>query len=431
MRRQDILVLGDSTIDNRAWLGKEKYELGINVLFKQSAPWFARFLIGIIRFFDKLFVKHKPQSVVMHLKEQNSAYRVIDRTNDGFTTKDILVGDYQDKVFSPGAHRYFPHTYFRPLETPHLASANKIVLSIGGNNFREFLLSAQRYKDKINRKAYIKKHYPEVFEELKTEYLQILNTIVDKNPDAQLIIMTQYYPSFVQKMLTGHQLYEFIGEIGESFGLSHDPKEVIAHIVKDTYQSVLKSVVTDARFEKTTISLVDVTSSLNPFDKQNHVGQIEPSGKGGEQIAKMLSYALKHPLAKGDKRIYRFSPAFFKSSDSDSGVFSAVMRRDFFYEPVSPVLMMPKRKSLWSKIKTWLIGKKGTYQHNAQSEKNIWGFVPSYEKTPVKCRSAPAGCLPQYANANTLQHSEYHHPMCAKRARVSRPSFSRLEIPKK
>lgn len=36
------------------------------------------------------------------------------------------------------------------------------------------------------------------------------------------------------------------------------------------------------------IIVADITSSINPYDKENHVSQIEPSGVGGKKIAMML-----------------------------------------------------------------------------------------------------------------------------------------------
>ncbi len=87
------------------------------------------------------------------------------------------------------------------------------------------------------------------------------------------------------------------------------PMSVIHEIMKRTYAEAL------AKIEDTNIVIADVTSSLNPFNPGNHVSQIEPSGQGGKQIAKMLKFMIKGQV--NPKHAYRFYPPFFTSKIED------------------------------------------------------------------------------------------------------------------
>jgi hypothetical protein len=137
---QNITIIGDSTIDNRVWVEgikkafiKEK--LGLKVHDAQTHVRQSRRLIG------------KPKlSVVENLmKLMSVGYQINDLTNDGFTTADVLYGEYRDKVFGVSTFpQRFPHVAFSPLEdgAEAIQNANVIILSIGGNDFREFLMAA-------------------------------------------------------------------------------------------------------------------------------------------------------------------------------------------------------------------------------------------------------------------------------------------------
>src|SRR5690242_11400116 len=127
--KKKIVILGDSTIDNRVWLGKEKYRLYVDNTYPLLSP-----VVDFLAWFNPF----KPKSVVENLRQQMPDIEFIDRTNDGFTTHDVLHGAYRDKVFGRGAHRFFPHEHFKPLDSDEIKNADQIILSIGGNNFREF-----------------------------------------------------------------------------------------------------------------------------------------------------------------------------------------------------------------------------------------------------------------------------------------------------
>lgn len=336
--QKSIVVLGDSTIDNRVWLGMEKYHLflGQNHILSKALH------------FISWFNPFKPKSVIENLRQQMPHFEFIDRTNDGFTTKDLLNGAYRDKVFGQGAHRFFPHEYFTPLATKEIEHADSIILSIGGNNFREFIQTALSITDESRRKRFIEDEYPTVFKEMQEDYQKILKEIIARNPNAHLILMTQYYPSLCQKTLLNKNIYDFMTELGTIFNKGN-AQEMIVEVMKDCYSGIFKFLAQDAQMRHAKISVVDVTSSLNPNFPENHAGQIEPSNLGGKRIAQMLL----HTIERGTEalgKIYRFAPGFFSQSPqmrSTPHVHSCEINASF--TPVSPNAML-KPEFNWKKF---------------------------------------------------------------------------------
>ncbi|MCS5710421.1 hypothetical protein [Candidatus Berkiella aquae] len=345
-----ILILGDSTIDNRVWLGKEKYHLFANSMLSSFAP----IVSGVINFID-FFNPFKSKSVVENLSAQLPDIDIVDRTNDGFTTQSILNGDYKDKVFGRGIHRFFPHEMFKPMETPELENADHIILSIGGNNLREFMLNALNSGNKEQRKEYIKNEYPKVFNKMQLDYQNILKEITRRNPQAKIILMTQYYPAINQKMLINRNIYDFMSEMGEALGKGR-AQDTIVEVMKDAYNGILKFISTDESMRKRNICVVDVTSSLNPHFSENYEGQIEPSNMGGRQIAKMLAHVVKDEKAKG-KRIYRFLPDYFSSSGANTDdVTTCDITSKTTFTPVHPDAMSKNQEYSWERHGVILAG---------------------------------------------------------------------------
>lgn len=328
-RKNKVLILGDSTIDNRIWLGLEKYHLLVG--------FYLPFLSKVIDFLTWAN-PFKPKSVVENLRAQMPNFDIIDRTNDGFTTGDVLDGAYRDKVFGVGAHRFFPHEFFKPLEQD-IEKADQIVISVGGNNFREFIQTALRIKDDDRRKQYITEEYPNVFEKMQQDYQAILKIIASRNPQANLVLMTQYYPALTQKTLLGTSIYEFMRELGHIRGLA-TAQDTIVDVMKDSYNGIFKFIAEDQSLRNMKISVLDVTSSLNPNVSENYVGQIEPSDQGGKQIAQMISHVIQKSNKKESaKKIYRFLPDYFTSGQKEAHVYTSALTENFHFSPVHPEKM--------------------------------------------------------------------------------------------
>lgn len=283
-----VTVIGDSTIDNKVWISPG---------LKHN---FIRGKLGIKRARTETRIKrsHNPLirtelSVVEHMMDLMPNHEVRDFTNDGFTTEDVLNGAARNKVFGDHLPKFFPNTEFFPLTegANSIKESDYIVLSIGGNNIREFIQAAYNRGNHQAVRSYIRNHFPAVRQTLIDEYNEIVARITALNPNAKIILMTQYYPSFMQN---NYNIYGFMKILGEELGYNGDEADVIHRLMVETYQDIFNGLA-----DKGNITVADVTSTLNPFDKKNHSHQIEPSGKGGKQIAKLLKGVINNPQAIG------------------------------------------------------------------------------------------------------------------------------------
>ena len=261
-KRTNVVLMGDSTLDNPNWVEEEEL------------------------------------SVVEHLKVMNPELRIFDHSNDGFTTTDCLKGNFRNKVVPTSAK--YPAKEFSPLTDAKedIANADRVVLSVGGNNIREFLHAPHG----INPEA-MGQEFRKVLEVMVKEYIEIVTKIRGINNHAQIILMTQYYPSTIQK---NYKIYESMAMLGPILKLGEQPLDVIHTLMQEIYPTILKGL--QAQGEDN-VAILDLTSSLNPFDKKNHSHQIEPSGVGGRKIADMLTYILNRPAEKS--LAYQFRPDFF------------------------------------------------------------------------------------------------------------------------
>ena len=271
-KKLNVTLLGDSTIDNRIWVdGLIKSYLSTRLGIKRDE--------ASVRVQKSHRILGKPDlSVIENVMDMLPNHDIHDYTNDGFTTHDVLHGANRDKVFGTGTFSLFPNESFRPLQASaeSIKKSQHIIVSVGGNNFREFLMTAAR-KTGETRANYIRNNLSAVLEVMRNEYIVILENIRALNKDAQIILMTQYYPSATQNH---YGIYPFMKEVGEALnlgGILHNPMTVIHEIMKMTYSDVLK------RVPHNNIVVADITSSLNPYVDKNHVSQIEPSGLGGKE----------------------------------------------------------------------------------------------------------------------------------------------------
>ncbi|MFA6302243.1 MAG: SGNH/GDSL hydrolase family protein [Legionella sp.] len=316
-----ITLIGDSTIDNRIWIDgfiKNLIYTKLGIGHTTPEQRINRYQHGLI----------KPElSVAENLRVQlPNTINIVDATNDGFTSADILNGAFRDKVFGYGTFSMFPHKYLSPFinHKEDIKNSDCIILSVGGNDVREFLQTSRAISANT-REQYIKEQFPLVLERLRTNYLNIIDHIRSLNPNARIIIMTQYYPSAIQ---SNYKIYDFMKEVAKVVGINDakpDPLSVIQHVVQQTLGAILTSLKDDAN-----LVVADVTSSLNPLDKTNHTSQIEPSGKGGKKISQMLHHLISNDIQKGG--IYRFTPEFFDNPSEEK----AVIRSDIS-EPWQPL----------------------------------------------------------------------------------------------
>lgn len=254
--KEIITILGDSTIDNKVWTEKNN-------------------------------------SVINQLRKLLPNYNIQDYSNDGFTTRDILDGAYKDKVFPHNRSLEYPHEMFHPLTAAeeNIKKSKHIILSIGGNNFREFL------SDLLNKRipaAHIEEEFNSTLKNMQSEYILIVEKIRALNPEAQITLMTQYYPSFPQDK-AHYKIYHGLTQLAKSFPHLFNKKEeqdLVAHeLMKNVYQGIFDQI---SKKKIKNIVVADITSSLNPYNdpdgSSNHTFQIEPNAKGGFKIANILKY---------------------------------------------------------------------------------------------------------------------------------------------
>ena len=221
-----VTLLGDSTIDNRIWvdgLYKNRLFTRLGIGHSTSAQRIHRYNHGLI----------KPElSVVENLRVKlPSQYQIHDGTNDGFTSSNVLSGGNRSKVFGPNTFSMFPDQFFAPLDEHEadIRRSDHIVLSVGGNDIREFLQATLSQRGEY-RQVYIKRAFPEVLSHLKDNYLAIIRQIRALNPNGRIVMMTQYYPSAVQN---NYHIYQFMKEVGKALkigGNPPDPMNVIQHL---------------------------------------------------------------------------------------------------------------------------------------------------------------------------------------------------------
>ncbi len=262
-----IALLGDSTIDNKHWA---------------------------------------KVSVVEHLKQAlGSSFVVNDLTNDGFTTSDCLNGAYRNKAVPS-----FPALKFTPLVEGALQikESDFILLSVGGNDFREFLA---KLSHATNMQKYFRDNFDTVLRTMQNNYLNILKNLRALNPKAAIILMTQYYPA--RKSDSYYRIYQFMDflrktDLGKE---CKDADEMAQKFLQFAYSPIFKKITAEMH----PCIVADITSSLDPYNETNYACQIEPSIEGGKKIAHMISTLMNTPITPGMS--YRFKPEFFIDQTKD------------------------------------------------------------------------------------------------------------------
>ena len=306
-----VTIIGDSTIDNKLWaIGPIKTWLDTHC----KIPIYPS-------------KESHNLSVIGYLRLMLPGHKVIDCTNDGYTTTDVLATGtkraYRDKVFKPSdlfprEFVLFPHKQFGPLADGQdsIKQSDYIIVSIGGNNIRELLLRIAA--DKEGRIRWHTVH--STLTTLYDEYLEIIQKIREYNQRARIILMTQYYPDASPKIcdLVYPQIKKLgkLYNFGDNFGKqSDDPLTIIHQMMHMIYKNIVGRIQQEAVKH---VIVADITSSLNPFDNKNYTWQIEPSCLGGKKIAQMLAYMLTITDCQ-DYQVYRFYPDFFTTSYSELG----------------------------------------------------------------------------------------------------------------
>lgn len=292
----------------------------------------------------------KKSSVEGQLQERVKAdgYKVCSHAYDGFTTKSVLEGDQIGAVL-PYTHekpRYMKEKasqgqYVHPLKELEKEVAAKpdaphyVVVSVGGNDFRENLLNPWR----------LLKDIPQIQE----RYLQIVDKVKGlQGKNVQPILMLQYRTDANQDHYGIYSLFGIIGSIAVIFhlaslalltapiwivagkvsavvggtaffasaaGLYLSRKILPLSVTKDVflgkkvgmalfgallhsfYQPILE------RAKKENIPVLDLSNTFNPYRKLYDCG-IEPNKEGGALIAEGIAHILKNHDFRGGSVLY-------------------------------------------------------------------------------------------------------------------------------
>uniref|UniRef100_A0A7S3Z9A9 SGNH hydrolase-type esterase domain-containing protein n=1 Tax=Lotharella globosa TaxID=91324 RepID=A0A7S3Z9A9_9EUKA len=238
-----VLLLGDSTIDNVAW------------------------------------VKGEGKSVCAHLRSMlGEDVKVTNYAADGFNTHHMLHGAMPSISWSARIAEKdpFPLTHcdtFYPLKQAQgLQGVTHIVLSVGGNDIREILGNMQLLSTRLEG---FWKNYP-----------AILDQCLKMTP--RVCIMLQYRPCRKQRT---YRVYEAMSTLpGPQTGV-----EKLNGLMEKVYQPIF------ALARKHHLPLVDLTRSFDIDDASLYRSQIEPSAKGGARIAEILVHVLRTHSFGGGK----------------------------------------------------------------------------------------------------------------------------------
>lgn len=260
-----IVLLGDSTLDNSVWV-------------------------------DSLM-----DTVAGKLEQKfQEPDQIIDLSCDGFTSRDVLEGAMRDKAVDSPLHRHIK--YYPLTELKNQTDPTHIILSVGGNDLRENLLTLATMNPE-ERKTQLNL----IISGIQKRYLLILNELKTIQPDASPVIMLQYTPDSTQDV---HGIYTLMHLLrsessmsyftmlkyyvwGKNNEASQDTVAELHHLMKRVYAPILNYA------KEHNIPIIDMASSLNHRDTSFYRQQIEPSAKGSEVIANLISHVVnKHDFSK-------------------------------------------------------------------------------------------------------------------------------------
>jgi hypothetical protein len=255
-----IVLIGDSTIDNRYWV-------------------------------------NPGETVQEELQALRPEDDIVNLAIDGFTTENILHGGHKDKAVESAYHT---HAYFKPLnQLSQHRDASHVVLSVGGNDFREKLqcliaLPPESRPDNID----------DIMNGIAHNYIQIIVGLKKALPKAKISVMLQYTPHVNNDIYFIYFLMLLIANRQEApaKGLFATKLKIGAHLLLGMSKPERKHAVSELHkmmakvYEKIfpalirlNINVIDLAASFDYRDKSLYVSQIEPSARGSKLIASLMN----------------------------------------------------------------------------------------------------------------------------------------------
>ncbi|MGE0198723.1 MAG: hypothetical protein AB7N99_07650 [Simkaniaceae bacterium] len=324
MTQTYLHTVGDSTLDNLFWM----------------IPW-----QGTLEQAKKLTVEGRLESA--------TAFTVISHAYDGFTTESVLNGDRIGRVL-PGRGSVIT-SYLKekgqgevkPLENLSKVVAldsegtHYVILSVGGNDFRERLMNPIALLTEIPR--------------VQERYLQIVKQIRElQGRDIRPLLMFQYRTGVNQDPYHIHTLLRWVGRVAVALNLvclatlalaplgvykevlsrrtgvilgtlasgllflstRGVPFKVTLEVVKGhdlgmtVFGALLEKLYAPILEEAKThhIPILDLSNTLDPYHDENYISGIEPGIEGSKTIAEGLAHIVKEHDYQGASRLYAKPP---------------------------------------------------------------------------------------------------------------------------
>ncbi|MFI5344656.1 MAG: hypothetical protein ACHQUC_10615 [Chlamydiales bacterium] len=351
----DVHTIGDSTLDNVYWLLNEN---GTNI---QEA---------------------KTQCVEGQLQIKlnegnNHLYQVVSHAYDGFTTESLLNGDtvgrvlpgiapkrvskegrsyLQCKGIDPLANSFEinPLSKMKSAVMADPEATHYVVLSVGGNDFREQLLNPIKMLGSIPE---IHKRYDQILNVLKNDFqgkkikpILMLQYRLDANNDAYWIYTILRVIGAVTLAINALSAAALIASLGllsasitattaiifallGAVGLMVSNKilplrltwkvlsgqevgmAALGALMERFYQPILK------RAKEESIPILDLPNTFNPY-KPLYIASIEPNVEGGKLIAEGINHIVKNHDYHSSSKLYAKSGSQTEFSASDNPGYS-------------------------------------------------------------------------------------------------------------
>lgn len=283
-------------------------------------------------------------------RNSSQPYEVISHAYDGFTTESVLNGDVVGRVLPRGytLQSYLTHKKIAINDLKHRVEPLRdvkasveaqptknhfVVLSVGGNDFRERLANPFSMVSAIGT---VQKNYLEILNRLEqikgVKPIIMTQYLVDANNDCYGVYLAMKVLGcaglalqglttlglavtlrrlIVRKPATATGVVLALSMIGgwlstkilpfkATFGILRGQKigmTVLGCFIEKFYRPILEKAV-----EKQ-IPILDLTNSFNPYESL-YVSQIEPNAEGGQRIAKGIARIVQKHDFTGKSRLY-------------------------------------------------------------------------------------------------------------------------------
>jgi hypothetical protein len=294
-----VALIGDSTIDNGFWVQQKfSYDYSAERKIQRKDSYAQK-------------TETVTYQIAAKLKENdNMDYIVANLAVDGATTTNLIDNGARhsmrlSKIIWDDDH---PNLCVNQLESCEQFKPDTVVLSVGGNNYREplhdeinGLLTKMAPFDFFmcqtpeNKKAEIKTLFDDAKENLIKEYKGIIDDLMKQESVKRIVIVTQYYPDL---SLDRQCIYTGFTHLAQANG-QDDYLDYMKETMDDLYRNIYDHIQEKNNGINKEVIIADAGSSINPLDF-NHTAQIEPNDHGAKLIGHLISSAITHEFEDED-----------------------------------------------------------------------------------------------------------------------------------